>query len=104
MAGYEDVNDAERLACDPAMRAIIGREGLDRSAASSSEMGRFGTGWPPTEANLAALTDLSRAGSRSSHPVLIPALTARFAGLELTDCPSRSTVEPRNEGHPGNFG
>ena len=30
LAGYEDVNDAERLAHDPAMRAIVGREGLER--------------------------------------------------------------------------
>jgi hypothetical protein len=27
LAGYEDVNDAERLARDPALRAIVGREG-----------------------------------------------------------------------------
>jgi hypothetical protein len=59
LAGYEDVNDAERLARDPAMRAIVGREGLDRPAASSSEMGRFETAWLATEANLAALTNLS---------------------------------------------
>jgi hypothetical protein len=39
LAGYEDVNDAERLARDPAMRAIVGREGLDRAAASSSRWG-----------------------------------------------------------------
>src|SRR5215216_4232560 len=38
LAGYEDVNDAERLARDPPLRAIVGREGLDRPAASSSEM------------------------------------------------------------------
>jgi hypothetical protein len=59
LAGYEDVNDAERLAHDPAMRAIVGREGLDRLAASSSEMGRFETDWLATEANLAALSALS---------------------------------------------
>ena len=59
LAGYEDVNDAERLARDPAMRAIVGREGLDRPAASTSQMGRFETEWLATEANLAALTDLS---------------------------------------------
>ena len=45
LAGYEDVNDAERLARDPAMRAIVGREGLDLPAASTSEMGRFETEW-----------------------------------------------------------
>jgi Transposase DDE domain group 1 len=61
LAGYEDVNDAARLARDPAMRAIVGREGLDRPAASSSEMGRFETEWLATEANLAALTNLSGA-------------------------------------------
>jgi Transposase DDE domain group 1 len=59
LAGYEDVNDAARLARDPAMRAIVGREGMDRSAASSSEMGRFETEWLPSEANLTALANLS---------------------------------------------
>src|SRR3712207_6896852 len=59
LAGYEDVNDAERLARDPAMRAIVGREGMDRPAASSSETGRFETEWLATEANLTALAALS---------------------------------------------
>ena len=61
LAGYEDVNDAERLARDPVMRAIVGREGMDRPAASTSQMGRFETEWLASEANLAALTDLSGA-------------------------------------------
>jgi hypothetical protein len=39
LAGYEDVNDAERLAHDPAMRAVADRSGLDRQAASTSQMG-----------------------------------------------------------------
>jgi hypothetical protein len=59
LAGYEDVNDADRLAHDPVMRAIVGREGLDRPAASTSQMGRFETEWLATEANLTALVDLS---------------------------------------------
>jgi hypothetical protein len=45
LAGYEDVNDAERLSRDPAMRVIVERKGLDRRAASSSQMGRFETEW-----------------------------------------------------------
>ncbi len=61
LAGYEDLNDAERLARDPAMRAVVGREGMDRPAASTSQMGRFETEWLATEANLAALADLSGA-------------------------------------------
>ncbi len=61
LAGYEDVNDAERLARDPVMRAIVGREGMDRPAASTSQMGRLETEWLASEANLAALTAMSGA-------------------------------------------
>ncbi len=43
LGGYDDVNDAERLLCDPAMRAIVNSTGLDRRAASTSQMGRFET-------------------------------------------------------------
>ena len=49
------------LAHDPAMRAIVDRGGLDRAAASTSQMGRFDTAWLSSEANLAALADLSGA-------------------------------------------
>jgi len=59
LAGYEDVNDADRLAHDPAMRAVVDRGGLDRQAASTSQMGRFETEWLASDANLAALADLS---------------------------------------------
>ncbi|MBM3586017.1 MAG: hypothetical protein FJX36_16955 [Alphaproteobacteria bacterium] len=38
LAGYEDVNDAERLTHDPAMRAVVDRGGLDRRATSTSQM------------------------------------------------------------------
>ena len=41
------------------MRAIVDREGMDRPAASTSQMGRFETEWLATEANLGALADLS---------------------------------------------
>jgi Transposase DDE domain group 1 len=61
LAGYEDVNDADRLAHDPAMRAIVDRGGLDRVAASTSQMGRFETVRLSSEANLASLADLSGA-------------------------------------------
>ncbi len=58
LAGYEDVNDAERLSRDPVMRAIVDRKALERSAASTSQMGRFETEWLATADNLAALADL----------------------------------------------
>ena len=43
LAGYEDTNDAERLSIDPAMRHIIGERANNKTAASTSQMGRFET-------------------------------------------------------------
>ena len=43
LAGYDDTNDAERLCVDPAMRHIDGGRAIERSAASTSAMGRFET-------------------------------------------------------------
>ncbi len=59
LAGYEDVNDAERLRHDPAMRWIVGSKAAHGSAASPSQMGRFETKWLAVQKNLSALTDLS---------------------------------------------
>jgi Transposase DDE domain group 1 len=59
LAGYEDVNDAERLRHDPAMRWIVGGKATSGCAASPSQMGRFETQWLAVEKNLSALTDLS---------------------------------------------
>jgi hypothetical protein len=59
LAGYEDVNDAERLRHDPAMRWIVGGKAARGCAASPSQMGRFETQWLAADTNLSALTDLS---------------------------------------------
>ena len=59
LAGYEDVNDADRLGRDPAMRWIVGGRAVAKAAASTSQMGRFETEFLATDENLAALTDLS---------------------------------------------
>src|ERR1700688_3039878 len=59
LAGYEDVNDAERLRHDPAMRWIVGGKAAHGSAASPSQMGRFETKWLAVQKNPFALTDLS---------------------------------------------
>src|ERR1700730_9682446 len=58
LAGYEDVNDAERLCHDPAMRWVVGDRAIAGSAASASQMGRFETKWLRRPENLAALADL----------------------------------------------
>jgi hypothetical protein len=58
LAGYEDVNDAERLCRDPAMRWVVGDRAIAGFAASASQMGRFETKWLCRSENLAALADL----------------------------------------------
>src|SRR4051795_3717244 len=58
LAGYEDVNDADRLAHDPAMRWVVGGVAVTGQAASTSQMGRFETEVMTEAKNLAALADL----------------------------------------------
>ena len=41
LAGYDDVNDADRLGRDPTMRWIVGGKAVERGGASTSQMGRF---------------------------------------------------------------
>ena len=62
LAGYEDVNDAERLRIDPidpAMRRVVGGRAKAKEAASTSEMGRFETEMLSSRKDLKALMDLS---------------------------------------------
>jgi hypothetical protein len=61
LAGYEDVNDAERLAVDPAMRHVVGGRAAetDNEAASMSVVGRFETEILSQRCNLTALMRLS---------------------------------------------
>lgn len=43
LAGYQDVNDAERPRVDPAMCQVVGGWAKEKEAASTSEMSRFET-------------------------------------------------------------
>src|ERR1700735_4246263 len=45
LAGYEDVNDAERLRHDPAMRWVVGGKAASGCAARGGRRGRFETRW-----------------------------------------------------------
>jgi hypothetical protein len=58
LAGYEDVNDAERLCRDPAIRWVVDDRAIAGSAASASQMGRFETNRLCRSENLATLVDL----------------------------------------------
>ena len=76
LAGYEDTNDAERLAQDPAMRVIVGWQGTDKQAASTNTMSRFETEVLTEEENLDGLARLNvewvdRAMAQSSHQRVI---------------------------------
>jgi len=42
LAGYEDVNDADRLCRDPAMRWVVGDWAIEGAAASASQMSPLG--------------------------------------------------------------
>jgi hypothetical protein len=59
LAGYEDTNDAVRLARDPAMQAVVGRRALEKQAASTNTLSRFETEVLVTEENLRGLGQLN---------------------------------------------
>ena len=59
LAGYEDTNDAERLADDPTMRVVVGERGIDRPAASTSAMSRFETEVLTQDSNVEGLARLN---------------------------------------------
>jgi hypothetical protein len=46
LAGYEDVNDAERLRSDPAMRSIVGNKADSKLTASSGGRASKPSCWP----------------------------------------------------------
>jgi len=58
LAGYEDVNDADRLCRDPVMRQLVGGRAVKSGAASASAMGRFETEMLTRPENLSALAEL----------------------------------------------
>jgi hypothetical protein len=60
LAGYEDVNDAERLSQDPAFRLIGSEKVLERGAALTSRLQSFETEILTQAENLAGLAALNR--------------------------------------------
>ncbi len=100
LAGYEDVNDAERPSRDPAMRAIVERKGLDRRAASTSQMGRFETEWLATEENLAVLSDLSGIWIDRVHERKTPKIII----LDMDSSESPTHGDQEGSAYNGHFG
>jgi hypothetical protein len=100
LAGYEDVNDAERLGRDPAMRWVVGGRAVAHRAASVSQMGRFETEVLTQEENLSALTDLSgrwidRVHARRPAGVIV---------LDMDSSVSPTYGEQEGSAYNGHFG
>ncbi len=80
LAGYEDLNDAERLRVDPTMRTVVGGRARDHTAASTSEIARFETEALSSPANLKRLMDLSGRWARLAAPAGVEPGRGRLVG------------------------
>ncbi len=100
LAGYEDVNDADRLRVDPTMRTVVGGRATTRHAASTSQMGRFETDLLADEKNIDRLMRLSgrwidRVNSRVAPKKLI---------LDMDSSESPVHGEQEGSAYNGHFG
>jgi hypothetical protein len=100
LAGYEDVNDAERLCRDPAMRWVVGDRAITGSAASASQMGRFETKWLSRPENLAALADLPGQWIDKVHQRRPP----KTIVLDMDSSESPTYGEQEGSAYNGHFG
>ena len=76
LAGYEDVNDVDRLSVDPTMRRITGKKMDKKKAASANTMSRFETKMLSVQGNLKALAEVNgcwveRAMEKTPHQRII---------------------------------
>src|SRR5271169_5011136 len=100
LAGYEDVNDAERLRRDPAMRWVVGGRAPMGQAASASQMARFETEWLTRPENLAALVDLPGQWIDTVHRRRPP----RIVVLDMDSSESPTYGEQEGSAYNGHFG
>ena len=100
LAGYEDVNDADRLSVDPTMRRITGKKIDRKNAASANTMGRFETQMLSVKDNLQALSEVNgqwveRALEKTTHRRII---------LDMDSSASPVHGEQEASGYNGHFG
>jgi hypothetical protein len=100
LAGYEDVNDAERLCRDPAMRWVVGDRAITGCAASASQMGRFETKWLCRSENVAALGDLPGQWIDKVHRRRSPKMIV----LDMDSSESPTYGEQEGSAYNGHFG
>src|SRR6202171_3431304 len=100
LAGYEDVNDAERLCRDPAMRWVVGDRAITGYAASANQMGRFETKWLCRPENLAALADLPGQWIEKVHQRRPPKMIV----LDMDSSESPTYGDQEGSAYNGHFG
>jgi hypothetical protein len=100
LGGYEDVNDADRLGHDPAMRWIVGGGAVTKQAASASQMGRFVTEFLTADDNLASLADLSGLWIDRVHDRRPP----KHVVLDLDSSVSPTYGDQEGTAYNGHFG
>ncbi len=97
LAGYEDVNDADRLCRDPVMRQLVGGRAVKAGAASASAMGRFETEMLTRLENLEALADLPGRWIDAVHDRRPPKTVRAACSMIRRRVPSFSTHAPNTE-------
>ena len=100
LGGYDDVNDADRLGRDPAMRWIVGGHAVTKQAASTSQMGRFETELLASDENFAALNDLSGVWIDKVHDRRPPKMII----LDMDSSVSPTHGEQEGTAYNGHFG
>src|SRR6266446_1123646 len=100
LAGYEDVNDADRLCRDPTMRWVVGGAAPMGRAASASQMGRFETEWLVRSDNVAALADLPGQWIDAVHQRRQPKVIV----LDMDSSDSPTYGEQEGSAYNGHFG
>ena len=100
LGGYDDVNDADRLGRDPAMRWIVGGKAIERQAASTSQMGRFETERLATDENVEALVDMNGVWIDKVHDRHPPKMII----LDMDSSVSPTHGEQEGTAYNGHFG
>ena len=100
LGGYDDVNDADRLGRDPAMRWIVGGKAIERQAASTSQMGRFETELLATDENVEALVYMNGVWIDKVHDRHPPKMII----LDMDSSVSPTHGEQEGTAYNGHFG
>jgi hypothetical protein len=100
LGGYEDTNDADRLAVDPVMRQVVGGRAAEHTAASTSQMSRFETEILTQPRNLKVLMSLS--GQWVDRVRRRQLLTKIILDMDSSDSPTYGHQE--GSAYNGHFG